>query len=138
MKAACKGFTLIEAMITVAVLAIVAAVAIPAYNGYISQTRYNTARANMEPLRLALEDYKLDNNVYIGGSWSNGGGTLANNLGWHPEGDQNRYTYNVIANNTSYSIIVTDNDSSAWSRCDERMQKCCHSGGATNSTTACP
>ncbi len=135
-----RGFTLIEAMIAVAILAIVAAIAIPAYNGYITTSRLGVARSNMDSLRMALEDYKLDNNSYVGGSWSGGSGTLGNNLGWRPEGDQDRYTYNVIttANSTSYSVVVTEISSNAWVRCDNRMQKCCDSSNTSSSASACP
>ncbi len=156
MKTACTGFTLIEAMITVAILAIVAAVAIPAYNGYIAQTHFNTARANMESLRLALEDFALDNNTYKAGNstsltWTSGGtptncgGIQINGtpnagmtaLGWCPAGDLSKYNYNVVAANTNYSIITTDSDG-YWVRCDNKMQKCCNSSNASSSTTACP
>ena len=47
-----KGFTLVELMITVAIVAILAAIAIPSYNQYV--LRANRAEAQGELMQLSL------------------------------------------------------------------------------------
>ena len=103
-------------MIVVAVLAILSAIAIPVYNGYILEARLASARINIEPLRLALEDFWLDNGAFVEGEWvPSGTQTLAagNVLGWKPDGDEDKYDYNVSfvgGSNQVIMITVTHKD----------------------------
>jgi prepilin-type N-terminal cleavage/methylation domain-containing protein len=58
-----SGFTLIEIMIAVAILAIIAAIAIPAYQGYILESRYGAALQDMRQMQLILDDLASDNDL---------------------------------------------------------------------------
>jgi Tfp pilus assembly protein PilE len=102
-------------MIVAAVLAVLAMLAIPAYNGYITTARQGAARANIEPLRIAVEDYRLDN-MGVGYAplnglvWEPAGAkTLQTGvLAWAPDGDQNQFNYAITAATaTGYTITVT-------------------------------
>jgi len=63
-KLAVTGFTLIELMITVAVIAILAAVALPAYFDYVTRSRLVEGRSNLADMRTRMEQFFLDNRTY--------------------------------------------------------------------------
>lgn len=60
-----NGFTLIELMVTVAILAVIAAIAVPAYTGYVATARNVEAMDNLSAIQIAEEEYFLQNNAYI-------------------------------------------------------------------------
>ena len=59
------GFTLVELMIVVAILSILTAIALPAYRGYISTSRNAEGWNNLASIKLAQEEYFLENNRYF-------------------------------------------------------------------------
>ena len=66
-----KAFTLIELLIVVAIIAILAAIAVPNFLEAQTRSKVSRARADMRSAATALESYYIDYNVYPydGYSW---------------------------------------------------------------------
>ncbi len=60
------GFTLIEIMIVVAIVAVLAAIAMPAYSDYVMRGRLSDAHAGLMTKRVELEQFFQDNRTYVG------------------------------------------------------------------------
>ncbi len=65
-KVSSEGFTLIELMITVSLLAVLAAVAIPSYRSYMIRNAESQAQARIHELELELEKQKSTRLTYRG------------------------------------------------------------------------
>lgn len=61
-----RGFTLIELMITVAVIGILSAIALPSYQNYVIRGRIPDATATLSLKSVKLEQYFQDNKTYVG------------------------------------------------------------------------
>lgn len=65
-SAAIAGFTLIELMIAVAIVAILASVALPSYQDYVRRGNVPEATAALGQARISMEQWFQDNRTYAG------------------------------------------------------------------------
>lgn len=65
-----RGFTLVELMITVAVVAILAAIAYPSYRDYLKRAHRSSAQSLMLDLANREQQYLLDRRAFLGGGAS--------------------------------------------------------------------
>ena len=62
------GFTMLETMVVVAIVAILAAVALPSYAGYVKRAHILEAVARLSDAREQMETYFQDARSYVDGS----------------------------------------------------------------------
>jgi type IV pilus assembly protein PilE len=109
-KRSSAGFALIEAMITVAVIAILASIALPNYFDYITRSRVVEAKTNLADMRTRLEQYFLDNRAYPAGTGnciaSAAGPAAAGNI--YLPGSQKFFNVTCTAMSaTAYTVTAT-------------------------------
>lgn len=107
-----KGFSLVEIMITVAIMGILTAVAVPVYKDYIKTAKMSEAMSNLETLRLLEEQYFNDHGKYTGVV------SKADILdptksplkkGFKP-GSNPKFEYSIAGDNTTFTATAHDPD----------------------------
>lgn len=103
-----SGFTLIELMITVAIVAVLAGVAYPSYSEYVKKARRADAKAALLKAQLAQEKYRTNNTSY---------GTLAQ-IGVSTTSPDQYYTIAVTSNTaTDYTVTATPTGAQTGDSC---------------------
>jgi type IV pilus assembly protein PilE len=102
-KGAAPGFTLIELMITVAIVGILAMVAFPSYQDHVRKSMRATAQSHMLAIASKQEQFLLDQKAYTT-TLGSGGVNIA-----VPAEISARYTFAATVGTTppSYSITAT-------------------------------
>ena len=105
MRRAASGFTLIELMITLAVLAIIVMIALPAYQDQVRRTRRNQAEAHMQQIALLQEKFRTESPNYTT-DWARLGGDPAAAPLVTSVGQFYTYTVTTVAANAAASPPV--------------------------------
>ena len=98
MKRGQRGFTLIEVMITVAVLAILAAIAMPSYNEQVRKTRRADAKVALQQTAQRLERCFAENQTSVYDAVS------APSCPQNFTSSDGYYTVSIVAAAATYSI----------------------------------
>ena len=95
-----QGFTLLEVMITVVIIAILSAIAVPAYSDYVTRGRLAEAYAALGAQRVRMEQYYQDMRSYAGACTA---GTVA-----PPMTDSQFFDYECViaGDGQSYSLTA--------------------------------
>ena len=102
-----SGFTLLELMIAVAILALLASVGLPAYQGYIQTSREAKLLNNIATIEVFQEDFRLRNGAYQTSGANLGAITAA--IGWEPQTNDG-IQYSLAAAGAGYSVTATDTE----------------------------
>jgi type IV pilus assembly protein PilE len=105
-----RGFTLIELMITVAIVGILAAIAYPSYTNYVKRGYRSEAIAQLNDAAARMERFYAQNNRYdVGTDLTKIGAIAASTTG--------KYSLTVTSDSTSYTLTSAPQGTQASDTC---------------------
>ena len=108
------GFTLIELMVTIVIVAILAAIAIPMFGEQLAKSRRSEAMGVLSDLQLRQERYRSNHSTYATMDQLTGSAAATTAF----NGTQSNYTFSVSANDaTDVLLTATPKGSQTGDRC---------------------
>jgi type IV pilus assembly protein PilE len=107
-----RGFTLIEVLITVAVISILAAVALPSYSDYVTRSKIIEATSSLSDMRVRLEQQFLDTRQYPASCVAPAAGPAPAGQIYLPAASK-FFTVTCALTATTYTVTATGNAAQA-------------------------
>ena len=131
-----SGFTLIELMITVAIVAILAAIALPSYSDYVTKSKMRTAQSDMVALAAAFDNYRQRTLAYPVFTGEKGNAWIATEFPtWSAASDTNDFYFKVKKTGTGDIKILGYTRIASITGCFMYLQM---SDGAKYAEPRCP
>jgi len=108
-----NGFTLIELMVTVAMVAILASIAIPSYRQYAIRNAESQAQAKMKQLEIELNRWRATALTYKGFKPAKVASDGTISYGYDATNNTIYIPGNSTADNYQYKILLVDGDNTA-------------------------
>lgn len=110
-----QGFTLIELMITVAIIAILASVALPSYTAYVQRGKVAAATQLLQERKVMMEQYYASNRTYFNSPACTSKQTEDKSftVSCNPALSSGAQTFRLVAVDTSGSFTYTISESNA-------------------------
>jgi prepilin-type N-terminal cleavage/methylation domain-containing protein len=101
------GFTLIELLIVVAIIGILSAVGIPAYNGYITSSKEDVAVNDLRAISLMESSFFSDNNNWFVGATASTTTLINTNLfGTNTLDTNSDYDYSIVTHDSGFQAVA--------------------------------
>ena len=104
------GFSLLELLVAVVIVAIITAIAVPLYRGHVTTARDAALIEQMATMTVFQEDRRLRTGAYGSGVYdaANNIETLTAAIGWRPSAPDGK-NYAVVANGgNSWTVTAAD------------------------------
>lgn len=109
-----KGMMLVELLVTVVILFLIAAVAIPSYRGYIASSRQQAMITQVAQFHAFEQNYRVDNGEYLAGVYDPKASTnTLSALGYRVDDDGKMFRFEVKPGagctlDRCYLLVITD------------------------------